>query len=426
MANLVIVGTQWGDEGKGKIVDLLTEKTDYIARFQGGNNAGHTLVIGDKKVVLHLIPSGILHENKLCIIGSGVVLDPAILLEEIEELREKGHKVTPDTILISDRAHVIMPYHKIIDHARDSQRIGTTGRGIGPCYEEKARRTGIRMIDLVNKELLRKKIDLIYDEKKRYIKEILGAECPGKEDLYIEYAKLGEQLKDFVTDTAVILDDAMKNGKNVLFEGAQGGMLDMDYGTYPYVTSSNTVASAACSGTGSGPTKLNKVLGIAKAYTTRVGEGPFPTQLDDETGERLRAFGGEYGATTGRPRRCGWLDLVVLNHSVRISGLTDLCITKLDVLSGFETIKVCTAYKSGDTILTNIPADFDLYPNLELIYDELPGWEENISEIKEFDELPENCKQYIAYMEEKTGVKAPIISVGPRRDQTIIREDLFA
>jgi len=425
MANIIVLGTQWGDEGKGKIVDLLTEKTDLIIRFQGGNNAGHTLVIGDNKVVLHLIPSGILHDEKLCLIGSGVVIDPAILLDEIDELCAKGHKITPENLLISDRAHVIMPYHKIIDHARDSVRIGTTGRGIGPAYEDKARRAAIRMVDLVNPELLEKRLDLFFDEKQAYITKVLGGKPLDKQEIFAQYQALGQRLKPFVSDTSVVVDKAIKAGKNSLFEGAQGGLLDMDYGTYPFVTSSNTIAGSACIGSGVGPTTIDKVLGIAKAYTTRVGEGPFPTELKDETGERLRAFGGEYGATTGRPRRCGWLDLVVLNHSIRLSSISHLAITKLDVLSGFETIQVCTGYRSGDQIVEHFPADIELYPALEPIYEELPGWEENIAEVRKFEDLPLNCRKYIEYMENKTGVPAAIVSVGPKRDQTIIRSELF-
>ena len=425
MANIIVLGTQWGDEGKGKIVDLLTEKTDLIIRFQGGNNAGHTLVIGDNKVVLHLIPSGILHDEKLCLIGSGVVIDPAILLDEIDELCAKGHKISPENLMISDRAHVIMPYHKIIDHARDSARIGTTGRGIGPAYEDKARRAAIRMIDLVNPELLQKRLDLFFDEKQAYITKVLGGKPLDRDEIFNQYKELGQRLKPFVGDTSVVASKYIKAGKNTLFEGAQGGLLDMDYGTYPYVTSSSTIAGSACIGSGVGPTTIDKVLGIAKAYTTRVGEGPFPTELGDETGERLRAFGGEYGATTGRPRRCGWLDLVVLNHSIRISSISHLAITKLDVLSGFGSIKVCTGYRSGDQIIEHFPADIELYPNLEPVYEELPGWEENIAEVKVYDDLPLNCRKYIEYMENKTGVPAAIVSVGPKRDQTIIRTDLF-
>jgi adenylosuccinate synthase len=426
MANVVVVGTQWGDEGKGKVVDLLTEKSDLVIRFQGGNNAGHTLVVGDKKVILHLIPSGILHKEKLCIIGSGVVIDPEVLIEEINALKAKGYTVTDESFAISDRAHVIMPYHKMIDHARDTtQRIGTTGRGIGPAYEDKARRTGIRIIDLINPDLLRKKIEAIFDEKQEYLTKILKVKGIDKEEMIRKFQELGAQLKPYVRDTSVAIDHATRENKKLLFEGAQGGNLDIDYGTYPFVTSSNTVAGQACVGTGIGPSMIDTVLGICKAYTTRVGEGPFPTELDDETGERLRAFGGEYGATTGRPRRCGWLDLVALRHSIRLSSISYLAITKLDVLSGIETIKVATAYKSGETILENMPADLCMHPDLDLVYDELPGWEENISDIRDYENLPENCKSYIAYIEEKLGVKAAIVSVGPKREETIILKEVF-
>jgi len=333
MANVVVVGTQWGDEGKGKVVDLLTEKSDLVIRFQGGNNAGHTLVVGDKKVILHLIPSGILHKEKLCIIGSGVVIDPEVLIEEINALKDKGYTITDACFAISDRAHVIMPYHKMIDHARDTtQRIGTTGRGIGPAYEDKARRTGIRIIDLINADMLRTKIEAIFDEKQEYLTKILKVKGLDKEAMITKLQDLGAQLKPYVRDASLAIDHACRDNKNLLFEGAQGGNLDIDYGTYPYVTSSNTIAGQACVGSGIGPSVIDTVLGICKAYTTRVGEGPFPTELSDETGERLRAFGGEYGATTGRPRRCGWLDLVALRHSVRLSSISYLAITKLDVL----------------------------------------------------------------------------------------------
>ena len=426
MANVVVVGTQWGDEGKGKIVDLLTEESDLIIRFQGGNNAGHTLVVGDKKVILHLIPSGILHEGKLCVIGTGLVIDPEILLEEIAALKEKGYTVSTDTLAVSDRAHVIMPYHKMIDHAREaSQKIGTTGRGIGPAYEDKARRTGIRMNDLVHPELLRRKIDAIFDEKQEYLTSVLKVKGLGKQELIEKYQALGERLKPFVTDTSVLIDRTIRQGRNLLFEGAQGANLDMDHGTYPYVTSSNTVAGQACVGAGVGPTRIDMVLGICKAYTTRVGGGPFPTELDDETGEKLRAFGGEYGATTGRPRRCGWLDLVALRHSIRLSDISRLAITKLDVLSGFETIRVATSYRSGGTLIEHMPADLEMYPDLEMVYDELPGWEDNISSIRSYDELPANCRAYVSYLEDRLEVRASIVSVGPKREETIIREGLF-
>jgi adenylosuccinate synthase len=426
MANIVVVGTQWGDEGKGKIVDLLTEQSDLIIRFQGGNNAGHTLVVGEKKVVLHLIPSGILHPGKLCVIGSGVVLDPETLLEEISALIKKGYDVSPDSVAISDRAHVIMPYHRIIDTARDcTQGIGTTGRGIGPAYEDKARRVGIRIIDLVHESYLRKKLDAAFEEKQEYITKILKLKALDKNSIFDKLAKMGAQIKPYVTDVPVLLDSKMRQGKHLLFEGAQGANLDMDHGTYPYVTSSNTVAGQACVGAGIGPTKITSVLGICKAYTTRVGGGPLPTELSDEIGERLRAFGGEYGATTGRPRRCGWLDLVALRHSVRLSSISYLAITKLDVLSGFETIKVATAYKSGGTILENMPSNLDMYSDLELVFDELPGWDEPLNNIKSFDDLPKNCKAYVGYIEDKLGVKTAIVSVGPKREETIVLKNIF-
>ena len=426
MANIVVVGTQWGDEGKGKIVDLLSEQSDLIIRFQGGNNAGHTLVVGEKKVVLHLIPSGILHPGKLCVIGSGVVLDPETLLEEISALIKKGYDVSPDSVAISDRAHVIMPYHRIIDTARDStQGIGTTGRGIGPAYEDKARRVGIRIIDLVHESYLKKKLDAAFEEKQEYITKILKLKALDKNSMFDKLAKMGAQIKPFVADVPVLLDSKMRQGKHLLFEGAQGANLDMDHGTYPYVTSSNTVAGQACVGAGIGPTKITSVIGICKAYTTRVGGGPLPTELSDEIGERLRAFGGEYGATTGRPRRCGWLDLVALRHSIRLSSISYLAITKLDVLSGFETIKVATAYKSGGTILENMPSNLDMYSDLELVFDELPGWDEPLNNIKSFDDLPKNCKAYVGYIEDKLGVKAAIVSVGPKREETIVLKNVF-
>jgi adenylosuccinate synthase len=426
MANIVVVGTQWGDEGKGKIVDLLTEKSDLIIRFQGGNNAGHTLVVGEKKVVLHLIPSGILHPGKLCVIGSGVVLDPEILIEEITALQEKGYEVSPESVAISDRAHVIMPYHRIIDTARDcTQGIGTTGRGIGPAYEDKARRVGIRMVDLVHEPYLRKKLDYAFEEKQEYITKILKLKPLDKNSMFEKLVQLGARLKPFVTDVPVLIDSRIKQGRHLLFEGAQGANLDMDHGTYPYVTSSNTVAGQACVGAGIGPTRIDAVIGICKAYTTRVGGGPFPTELSDETGERLRAFGGEYGATTGRPRRCGWLDLVALRHSIRLSAISHLAITKLDVLSGFETIKVATAYKVGGATIENMPANLEMYSDLELVYDELPGWDEPLNTIKSYDDLPKNCKAYLTYIEDKLGVQATIISVGPKREETIVLKDPF-
>ena len=426
MANIVVVGTQWGDEGKGKIVDLLTERSDLIIRFQGGNNAGHTLVVGDRKVVLHLIPSGILHPGKLCVIGSGVVLDPEILLEEIDALKEKGYDISPKSIAISDRTHVIMPYHRIIDTARDcTQGIGTTGRGIGPAYEDKARRLGIRVVDLANETYLKKKLDAAFEEKQEYITRILKLKPLDKDSIFKKLSAMGARIRPYVRDVPVLLDENMKQGRHLLFEGAQGANLDMDHGTYPYVTSSNTVAGQACVGSGIGPTAIHSVIGICKAYTTRVGGGPFPTELSDETGERLRAFGGEYGATTGRPRRCGWLDLVALRHSIRLSGISYLAITKLDVLSGFETIKVAVEYRSVGSTIENMPANLEMYTDLQPVYEELPGWEEPLSDVRSIDHLPRNCRAYLDYIEGKLGVKTAIVSVGPKREETIVLEDLF-
>ncbi|MCD6569150.1 MAG: adenylosuccinate synthase [Deltaproteobacteria bacterium] len=425
MSCLIVVGTQWGDEGKGKIVDLLTERADIVARFQGGNNAGHTLVVNEEKTILHLVPSGILHKDKLCVIGSGVVIDPEILLEEIEVLREKGYSVSPDTLAISERAHIIMPYHKIIDHARDTGRIGTTGRGIGPAYEDKVRRTGIRVIDIINKDLFKKRLDIIFEEKQSYITQILKVKGIDKDSIYERYVQMGSELRPFVADTSIAIDKAIKENKNILFEGAQGAHLDIDYGTYPFVTSSNTISGGACVGIGIGPTRIDNVIGICKAYTTRVGGGPLPTELNDEIGERLRAFGGEYGATTGRPRRCGWLDLVALRHSIRLSSIAYIAITKLDVLSGLKTLKIATAYRSEVNVIRDMPAEIEIYPNLQPVYDELPGWDESISSIRSYDDLPNNCKTYISYMEEQLGVNAAIISVGPKRDQTIIIKNPF-
>lgn len=427
MPNIVVVGTQWGDEGKGKIVDLLTERSDVVIRFQGGNNAGHTLVVGERKVVLHLIPSGILHPGKLCVIGPGVVLDPEILLEEIDALVEKGYEISPDTIAISDRAHVIMPYHRIIDTARDcTQGIGTTGRGIGPAYEDKARRMGIRIIDLIDEESLRRKLDAAFEEKQEYITKILKLKPLDKSAIYDRLVPMGKRIRPFVRDVSPLVYDLMKQGKNLLFEGAQGANLDMDHGTYPYVTSSNTIAGQACVGTGIGPTSIHKVIGICKAYTTRVGGGPFPTELTDETGERLRAFGGEYGATTGRPRRCGWLDLVSLKHSIRLSGISHIAITKLDVLSGLSTIRVATAYRIQGSVVTTMPANLDSHKSVEPVYDELPGWDEPLGGIRSFDELPKTCRDYIAYLEDNLGVSTAIVSVGPKREETIVMKDVFA
>ncbi|MEJ2067535.1 MAG: adenylosuccinate synthase [Deltaproteobacteria bacterium] len=426
MACVVVVGTQWGDEGKGKIIDLLAEFADVIVRFQGGNNAGHTLVVKGEKFVFHLIPSGILHEGKRCIIGNGVVVDPQVLIEEIDNLKGKGYLQDDSQFLLSEEAHVIFPYHKMIDKGRErikSGKIGTTGRGIGPAYEDKAAREGIRIIDFSEEEVFRGKLEEALAQKNDYLTHVLGEEGLELEPLYQEYMKYGERLRKYVTNSSLFLAQAIKEGKNILFEGAQGSLLDVDHGTYPYVTSSNTVAGNACAGAGIGPTQIDLVMGISKAYTTRVGGGPFPTELSDDIGEMLREKGGEYGATTGRPRRCGWFDAVVVNHAVRVNGLGGLVITKLDTLTGLKTIKVCTAYRIGDEVITEFPASFELVARCQPVYEEHEGWEEEISGAREIDQLPPPAQRYLKRIEELTQTPIHIVSVGAQRDETIIRHN---
>jgi adenylosuccinate synthase len=426
MANVVVVGTQWGDEGKGKIIDLLAEFADVIVRFQGGSNAGHTLVVKGGKFVFHLIPSGILHKGKRCIIGNGVVVDPQVLIEEIDSLKEKGYLQDDSQFLLSEEAHVIFPYHKMIDTGRErirSGKIGTTGRGIGPAYEDKVAREGIRFIDFSEEEIFRKKLEENLAQKNYYLTHVLGEKGLELEPLYQEYMKYGERLRKYVTDISFFLAQAIKEGNNILFEGAQGSHLDVDHGTYPYVTSSNTVAGNACAGAGIGPTQIDLVLGVNKAYTTRVGSGPFPTELSDDIGEMLREKGGEYGATTGRPRRCGWFDAVVVNHAVRVNGLGGLVITKLDTLTGLKTIKVCTAYRLEDKVITEFPASTELVARCQPVYEELEGWEEELSEAKEISQLPPAAQRYLARIEELTQTPIHIVSVGAQRDETIIRHN---
>ncbi|MFN3921202.1 MAG: adenylosuccinate synthase [Caldimicrobium sp.] len=423
MPAIVIVGTQWGDEGKGKIVDVLTEKAHYVVRFQGGNNAGHTLVINQKKHILHLIPSGIFHPQTVCVIGNGVVVDPAVIIDEIERLKRSGVEITPEKLKISERAHAIMPYHKAIDLAREAKahknKIGTTGRGIGPCYEDKVGRRGFRLIDLTKPAFFKERLKTILEEK-NFILQYLSAEPLKFEEIYDQYIEYGEYLKPFLTDTSTLLWEALKKGLNILFEGAQGTFLDVDYGTYPYVTSSNTLAGNACAGSGFGPTHIKEVLGIVKAYTTRVGEGPFPTELKDELGDYLRERGGEYGATTGRPRRCGWLDLVMIKTAVRLNGLTSLALTKMDVLSGLNQIKICIAYKLGNQIIDYFPSTIEELSQVEPLYEELPGWKVNLSEIKDFSDLPKAAQEYIEKIEKYLGIPITIISTGPDRKNCFI------
>ncbi len=430
MACVVVVGTQWGDEGKGKIVDLLTAQADVITRFQGGNNAGHTIIVQGEKFILHIIPSGIFHPEKTCLIGNGVVLDPEILLEkEIDGLKARGIEVKPGRLYISERTHLIMPYHKAIDHGREAKKgktkIGTTGRGIGPCYEDKVARRGIKVGDLLDADLFAAKLQETLEEKNFYLKEYLGQKPLDYQEIYDRYLAFGERLAPFVTNVSVVLEEARRRGASILFEGAQGTQLDIDHGTYPYVTSSNTVAGNACCGAGLGPTAIDYVLGICKAYTTRVGGGPFPTELHDELGDHLRERGGEYGSTTGRPRRCGWLDGVVLKEAVRLNSLSGLAITKLDVLTGLERLKVCTGYRLDGQTISRLPANIKDVERLEPVYEELPGWEEDISNVREFEALPQATKDYIRWIEEFTGVPVVIVSVGPAREQTIVVRNPF-
>ncbi len=430
MANLVIVGIQWGDEGKGKIVDLLTPKADAVVRFQGGANAGHTLVIDSKKTVLHLVPSGILHDGVKCVIGNGLVVDPEVLLEEIDLLQKGGHLKDPSQLMISERAHVVFSYHKEIDGLREgsrdeAQKIGTTKRGIGPAYEDKVTRQGIRMAELIREDILAERLRRVVQTKNEYITKIFGAEPIEIDAVIKKYTDFGQKLKPYVVQSDRLLDEWMKDGKKVLFEGAQGSLLDVDYGTFPFVTSSNTIASNAASGSGVGPGKLDNVLGITKVYCTRVGSGPFMSELDDEVGERLRKEGGEFGATTGRPRRCGWLDLVSVKENVRVNGVNKLALTKLDVLTGLDTIKVCTKYRLGDEEIDYLPALTEDLERVKPIYTELPGWSDDVRGAQTIESLPEEARGYISYIESFLQVPVVLISTGPEREANIILEDIF-
>jgi adenylosuccinate synthase len=430
MANVVVVGAQWGDEGKGKVVDIYTEHADDIVRYQGGNNAGHTLVVGSEKIVLHLIPSGILHEGKRCIIGNGVVLDPEVFIREITKLKESGRIKDDACLLLSESLHIIMPYHKRIDIAREAKsgdrKIGTTGRGIGPCYEDKIGRRGIRLMDLLNEEAFSRKLKEFLVEKNFLLENLLGEKPCSFDEILAEYRGYAATLKKYVADTALVLDKDLKAGKKVLFEGAQGTLLDVDHGTYPYVTSSSTCAGGACTGSGVSPRDIHEIIGISKAYVTRVGSGPFPTELLDATGEQLRQTGGEFGATTGRPRRCGWFDTMVIRYSVRVNGLTGIALTKLDVLSDFDTIKVCTGYTFQGKALETLPASLEVFENCQPVYEELPGWRSDITGAQSFEELPENARSYVRRLEELAGCPIVMVSVGPRRDQTITLRNPFA
>ena len=428
MANVVIVGTQWGDEGKGKIVDLLAERADVVVRFQGGNNAGHTMVVGGKQLITHLIPSGIL-QQKLCIIGNGVVVDPEVLIKEMDNLSSRGVDIGSDSLKISERAHLIMPYHQAVDHAREKfkgdKKIGTTGRGIGPAYEDKSTRRGIRFVDLLDPEEFREKVNTIVDEKNFYLKNYLSADILDGSNIIKQYETYAERLAPHVANISIIIDKAIKNGQQILFEGAQGTHLDIDHGTYPFVTSSNTLAGNACCGAGIGPGAITDVIGIVKAYTTRVGAGPFPSELFDEIGDLIQEKGAEFGATTGRRRRCGWLDTVILRNSVRLNGLTGLTITKLDVLGGLDSLNICTGYEYRGKILNDFPASLKVLGECKPVYETLPGWTEDISASKKMDDLPPDVKNYLKRIEELTESPIHIISVGAERTQTIVKKNPF-
>ena len=425
MANIVIIGAQWGDEGKGKIVDMLSAESGLIVRFQGGNNAGHTIKVDGRETILHLIPSGILHEDKVCLIGNGVVLDPEVFLKEVDALAAQGVDVSPARLGISPKAHLILPYHKVIDQAREAKRagkkIGTTGRGIGPCYEDKVARIGVRAGDLAQPDLLREKVRFALLEKNVLLKELYKFDPVDENSVLEPLLAQAARLTPYLTDVSAAIAEAQARGQVVLFEGAQGIHLDIDHGTYPFVTSSNTVASSAAAGSGVGPHALDRIVGIVKAYSTRVGSGPFPTELEDDTGSYLRAQGHEFGATTGRPRRCGWLDAVVLRETVRLNSMTEIALTKLDVLQGLPALRICVAYELDGKRLDYMPQGEGELARVRPVYEEMPGFEQDISGCTEFAQLPESVRRYVERIEELTGVRVGFVSVGPDRHATIIR-----
>lgn len=427
MKTVAIVGSQWGDEGKGKVIDYLATQADVVVRGQGGNNAGHTLVVDGKKYALHLIPSGVLNPETINVIGNGIVFDPKGFLEELAKLN--ADNIDTKNIKISDRAHVIFPYHKELDalaeEARGDNKIGTTKKGIGPCYMDKTERSGIRICDLMDKDIFAKKLKAQIDAKNKIVKNIYGAEEFDFDAIYNEYLGYAEEIRSYVDDTSVVVYEAIKAGKKVLFEGAQGTLLDLDLGTYPFVTSSHPTSGGFSVGAGVGPNMIKDVVGIVKSYTTRVGEGPFVTELNDETGDKIRTQGREFGTTTGRARRCGWFDAVIVRYAARVNGLTSISLMLLDVLTGFDTVKICTSYKMGDKVLREFPASLEDLAKCEPIYEELEGWSEDLTGMETYEELPENAKKYIAKIEELVGVNVDMVSVGPNRAQTIVRKNIF-
>jgi adenylosuccinate synthase len=422
MSNIAVVGAQWGDEGKGKIVDYLAKDADIIARYQGGDNAGHTIVVGKDKYVLHLVPSGILHSDKICVIGNGVVLSPKVFFEEIETLKQRGVYIG-DNLYISERTHLIMPYHKLMDAAEESNRgskkIGTTGRGIGPAYMDKAARLGIRVGDLMDFKTFEEKLDLNLVHKAKILEKSNDWIESTKAEIIKEFREYADELKPFVRDTFTIINDAIDDGKSILFESAQGTLLDIDLGTYPYSTSSNSTVGGACTGLGVAPTKIDEIIGLVKAYTTRVGEGPFPTEFSAEMDEKIRNRGEEFGATTGRPRRCGWFDAVAVRYSARLNGFTGIAITKLDILNELESINICTEYKYNGKKLPSFPSQIEVLNNCEPVYETVDGWCTDISEVRKYDDLPKKAKSYVERISALVGAKIALIGVGPRRDQII-------
>ena len=427
MPAIVLLGAQWGDEGKGKATDILGDRVDYVVRYQGGNNAGHTVVIGNQKYALHLLPSGILSPNVIPVIGNGVVIDPAVLLEEIKGLNERG--IDTSRLVISTNAHLITPYHRTIDKVSErflgKAKIGTTGRGIGPAYADKISRIGIRVQDLFNQSILEKKIEGALKDKNQVLTKVFNRKDMQVSEILEEYLGYAEVLRPYIADTALLLNRALEAGKTVLLEGSQGTLLDVDHGTYPFVTSSNPTAGGACTGSGIGPTKIERVIGIVKAYTTRVGSGPFPTELENEDGEKLRTIGHEYGTTTGRNRRCGWYDAPIARFAVRINGLTDFFLTKLDVLTGWEKIPVCVAYDIDGQRVEEVPSSQTDFHHAVPIYEYLPGWSEDISKARSLSDLPKNARDYISFLEEISGAPMSAIGVGPGRDETIVTRDLL-
>jgi len=425
MSNIIVVGAQWGDEGKGKVIDIFSRDFDYIVRYQGGNNAGHTVVIGEEKFILHLTPSGILHKKKICVIGNGVVVDPLALMDEINKLESKGIDVK-GRLFVSESAHVIFPYHRKIDELKEQKKgkskIGTTKKGIGPCYADKVSRSGIRVIDLLNPGFLKDKLTANIEEKNRILMALYGFKGFSVDEVYGDYLDFGRKMKDFVCDTALLLNNAVKERKSILFEGAQGTMLDLDFGTYPFVTSSNATSGGALTGSGVGPTRISKVVGVVKAYTTRVGEGPFPTEFSEDMMKKIRTRGAEFGATTGRPRRCGWFDSCLVRHSVMVNGISEIVVTKLDVLDELEKIKICVAYKCKGGTVERFPRDISAFDSCEPVYEEVDGWMRDTTNVTSFMKLPRNAKNYLKRIQKILNTKIVLISVGSDREQTITVE----